>query len=151
MTLYDPSIVGLFAEKVLAFRHPAIDSSRTEIFPYSVNNNGALVSLGIILYDHNGELIVEDREIGQDYTMPGMLFVVDLNGELIIDNAYIKEEHAGQGIGTQLISSLMKTAEDSGFDGVRLIPDRRTGSELYWAKKHGFGPVDGSLRLEKRF
>jgi hypothetical protein len=151
MTLYNPSVAGLFAKKVQAFQHPAVDSSKTELVPYSIGSNGTMISIGVNLYGHEGELLIEDREIGEDDLMPGMLFTVDLNGELRIDNAYIKGEHAGLGVGTQFICDLMETARSFGFDGVQLIADESTGAERYWTKKHGFVSVDGSLRLEKRF
>ena len=151
MVSYGPVVVGLFAKQMLAFQHPAVDSSRTKIFPYSISGNGAIVSVGVNLYNYDGELLVEDREIGQDNPMPGILFTVDLDGELRIDNAYIKPEYSGQKIGTQLICDLMETARKFGFDSAHLVADKETGAERYWADKHGFVSIDDSLRMKKKF
>jgi hypothetical protein len=149
MVSYNLAVVGLFAKQMQSFEHPAVDSSRTEIVPHSIGDNGK-ICVGVNLYDDSGNLLFEDQEVDSNSSLPGMLVNIDLSGRLGIENAYIKEEYSGQRIGTGFISDLMETARKFGFESISLVADKDTGAKTYWTEKHGFVSVDGSLRLEKK-
>ncbi len=137
-------------EKLLQFRHPLVDTTRTRV----VADVGSLQSsLEIQLYDTKGNYLIEDQPLCGEIGFPGLLLTLQPREQkMCIESIYVKPMYRGEGLGRDFVEHLCRVARGIHYKKIALVADEKTNALGYWKNVHGFYAPDleKPLVLEKR-
>ena len=137
--------------RLKTFQHPVLDNKATEVLVEHTESGMSI--LKVKLYGQDGAYVIEDRPLGPNHSMPGLLLTVNgIDQSLWIESAYIKSDYQGQHIGTDFVTYLEQSARATYLKRISLVADDLTSAFRYWSAKHGFIAVDETrpFLMEKR-